>query len=276
MIESRFVQAGNVRLEYFERGSGPEVIVLVHGYVSSGRIWSLSQERLDPERFRTIALNNRGAGGSDRVGGEDAYTIESFAADLAVAVMALDLQRFTLVGHSLGGATATLFALDHPDKLKALVLLDPVPLDGIPLEQGWREQVLARARAGAHPLAPDPKAAGDPAGGAPAEFFRALQADMARVSPERLLGGRRSMGEVRLQHRLKELPMPVLVLAGDQDATVGIEPILLDFLALPAGSRSLHVFHGVGHSPNVDATAGFVDVLTAFVTGTARTPRSPL
>mgnify|MGYP001588818397 CR=1 FL=1 len=267
MIESCFVQAGDVRLEYFERGAGPEVIVLVHGYVSSGRIWSLTQDRLDPSRYRTIALNNRGAGDSSRAGGEDAYTIESFVTDLASAVAALDLPRFTLVGHSLGGATAARFALDHPERLKALVLLDPVPLDGIPLEPGWREQVLARAQAGVHPLAPDPRAGGTRPAGSPNEFFRLLQADMARVAPERLLGGRRSMGDVRLRQRLSELTMPVLVIAGDQDATVGIEPILTDFLALPPATRSLHVFHGVGHSPNVDATDGFVEVLKAFVTG---------
>ena len=148
MIKSSFVQAGEIRLEYFHHGSGPEVIVLVHGYISSGRIWSLTQERLDANWFRTIAINNRGAGGSDRAGDEEAHTIASFAADLWAAVRALELSHFTLVGHSLGGATAACFALDHPEQLKALVLLDPVPLDGIPLEPGWREQVLARARSG--------------------------------------------------------------------------------------------------------------------------------
>ncbi|MSQ26933.1 MAG: alpha/beta hydrolase [Dehalococcoidia bacterium] len=267
MIDSSFVQTGDVRLEYFERGCGPEIIVLVHGYISSGRIWSLTQDRIDPARYHTIAFNNRGAGDSERRGGEDAYTIEAFAADLSAAVAALGLPRFTLVGHSLGGATAARFALDHPERLKALVLLDPVPLDGIPLEPGWREQVLARAQAGVHPLAPDPHAGGTPPDGAPSEFFRLLQADMARVSPERLLGGRRSMGEVRLRARLRELTMPVLVVAGDQDATVGVEPILTDYLALPPASRALHVFHGVGHSPNVDATDGFVEVIERFMEG---------
>ena len=46
-----FVQAGTVKLQYFEHGTGPEQLVLVHGYRSSGRIWRLVQEALDPDPF---------------------------------------------------------------------------------------------------------------------------------------------------------------------------------------------------------------------------------
>ena len=61
-MQSRFVQAGPVRLQYFEHGDGPEVLVLVHGFQMSGRVWRLTQEALDPTRFRTIAISNRGGG----------------------------------------------------------------------------------------------------------------------------------------------------------------------------------------------------------------------
>ena len=84
-MESGFLRAGAVRLEYFSRGRGPEAIVFVHGYQASARVWRLVQEALDPERYRTIALNNRGAGDSDRTEREDDYRIESFATDLGAA-----------------------------------------------------------------------------------------------------------------------------------------------------------------------------------------------
>ncbi len=60
-MKTDFLQANDVRLQYFEHGTGPEVFVLVHGYQYSGRIWQLMQESLDPARFRTIAICNRGA-----------------------------------------------------------------------------------------------------------------------------------------------------------------------------------------------------------------------
>ena len=112
-MESRFVQVGEVSLQYFEEGDGLETIVLVHGYASSALLWRYTIEQLARERtnggprFRIIALNNRGAGDSGRAHSEDGYTVQSFAVDLHSAVSALGLNDFLLVGHSMGGATVT-------------------------------------------------------------------------------------------------------------------------------------------------------------------------
>ncbi len=83
-MKSKFVQAGDVKLQYYQSGHGDEKVVLVHGYVSSGRVWRLTMEQMDPARFTGIALSNRGAGDSARASadgpfGEEAYTVESFA-----------------------------------------------------------------------------------------------------------------------------------------------------------------------------------------------------
>ena len=140
-MQTNFVQAGDVRLQYFEHGEGPELLVLVHGYRSSGRIWQLTQEALDPRRYRSIAISNRGAGDSDRSSSEADYTVESFSTGLFAATQALGLRDFTLVGHSMGGATVTQFALDYPQRLKALLLLNPAPLAGRELPEDWEQQI---------------------------------------------------------------------------------------------------------------------------------------
>ena len=112
-MQSKFVQAGPVRLQYFESVPGlapPETVVLVHGYASNAPIWRYTFEQLaDRGGFRVIAINNRGAGDSDRTELESDYRVESFAVDLYNAVSALELSGFTLVGHSMGGATVTQF-----------------------------------------------------------------------------------------------------------------------------------------------------------------------
>ncbi len=59
-MESKLVQAGDVKLQYYHHGHGAEQVLLVHGYVSSGRIWRLTMEQLDPGRFSVIALSNTG------------------------------------------------------------------------------------------------------------------------------------------------------------------------------------------------------------------------
>jgi 3-oxoadipate enol-lactonase len=255
-METGFVQAGATRLQCFASGYGPETVVFVHGYTASGRIWRLVQEALDPTRFRTIALSNRGAGDSDRSPREEDYTVEAFAADLFGAVHTLGLTDFTLVGHSMGGATVTQYALAHQDTLKALVLLDPAPLDARtrnnPAVGGERRQEISdldNARA-------------------PADFLQALQADVDRNPPERLSGGRKSMSHLRLRERLPDLKLPVLVVGGDRDELVGVDNILREYLALPAPLRSLQIFHGVGHSPNKSVPGELAGVLDRFISET--------
>jgi pimeloyl-ACP methyl ester carboxylesterase len=262
-MKQGFVQAGNTKLQYFENGHGPELLVLVHGYRSSGRIWQLTQEALDGTRFRSIAISNRGAGDSDRSPAEADYTVEAFARDLFAATQALDLRDFTLVGHSMGGATVTQFALDHPDVLKALVLLNPAPLAGRKLAEGWEEQIRTQF---ANNESPENLAMHAPH--VPEAFRQALQADIARNPIERALGGRRSMAALQLRQRLQELRLPVLVVGGDQDTTVGVHNILAEYLALPEDWRFLHMFHSVGHSPNVEVTPRFAGVLDRFISQT--------
>ena len=264
-MKTDFVQAGNTRLQYFEHGSGPETLVLVHGYTASARIWRLTQEALSPERFRSIAISNRGAGDSDRSPHEDDYTIEAFARDLYAAVGALGLRNFTLVGHSMGGATVTQFALEHQDMLKALVLLDPASLAGRPLPEGGETQIRESFRPGAAPESPSGRAPATATEDVPEEFRQALAADVARNPIERHLAGRRSMAGLRLRGRLGELRVPVLVVGGDQDTTVGVPNILAEYLALPEDRRFLHVFHRVGHSPNSDVPKALSSVLSSFI-----------
>src|SRR4029434_7107809 len=96
---------------------------------------------LDTTRFRSLSLSSRGDGDSERTAAESDYTVESFAGDLFAATQALGLRDFTLVGHSMGGATVTQFALDHSELVKALVLLNPAPLAGRGLSAYSEQQV---------------------------------------------------------------------------------------------------------------------------------------
>lgn len=262
-METKSVSPGEFQLQYFEHGSGTEKLVLVHGYSASGRIWRLTQEALDPQVFKTIAISNKGAGDSDRAASEDGYSVESFAKDLYLTIDSLSLSDFTLVGHSMGGATVTQFALDHPDVIKRLVLLDPAPLGGRPLPDDWRQRVQAQFDGG--PLS---QSATLGTAKAPASFKAELEADVVRNPIERAMGSRHSMAGLKLRDRLGELRMPVLIVGGDNDDTVGVDNILTEYLGLPSESRHLHFYHGAGHSPNVEVPEEFAALLTRFITET--------
>jgi len=68
-----------------------------------------------------IVYDHRGHGRSDKPEGN--YSVKTLANDLHTLTRKLDLRKVTLVGHSMGGMTALLFALDHPNEISKLVLV---------------------------------------------------------------------------------------------------------------------------------------------------------
>ena len=260
-MDSKFVQAGNVRLQYYEEGDGPETMVLVHGYASSAILWRYTIERLAASgNFRIVAINNRGAGDSERTGSEDDYTVQSFADDLYNTVSALGLSDFILVGHSMGGATVTQFAVNHRDMLLGLVLLNSAPLAGRILADNWEEELRASFADGG-------LTRGDMGFQGPhitQDFVDEVNRIILRNPIERAIGGRRSMGALRLRERLGEITVPTMVIGGDRDTTVGVDNIVAEYLALPEANRHLHMFHGIGHSPNVEVPKRLAGLLERF------------
>ena len=261
-----FAQLAKVRLHYYEHGSGPERILFIHGFQASGRIWQLVQEALPSDRYHSIAIDNRGAGQSDAPPRDTDYGVEVFAADAYELITQLGWRDFTLVGHSLGGATVAEFAVRHPDVLKKLVLLDPADPDG---RAGSPEEIeriiderMARRR--------EQQARGgggdgiDAAGSGASEFMRLLSADIAAAPEQRLRGSMRSMFQVRLGAEVSKLPMPVLLACGDADALIPIAAMVATWAKYPKGS-GLHVWHGVGHSPNVDIPEQLAALLQQFI-----------
>ena len=264
-----FAQLSKVRLEYFPFGQGREHIVFIHGFQASARIWRGVQEALPADRYATIAINNRGAGGSDAPASEDDFSVAHFAADAFELVTQLGWKDFTLVGHSLGGATAAQFAVDHPRLLKGLVLLDPADPDGRSLPPGSppMDEMLDRMMAARR----EQQARGgagdgiDAAGaGASGELMRLLADDMRNAPERRLRGSMRSMFEIRLGERVKALTMPVIVAGGDADALIPVANMLATWAKYPAGT-GLHFWHGIGHSPNLDCPGELVALLERFI-----------
>jgi pimeloyl-ACP methyl ester carboxylesterase len=86
--------------------------------------WSAQLHHLRQTR-RAVALDLRGHGKSEPPRNGD-YTIAGIAGDVAAVADSLGLERFVLVGHSLGGGVALEYAGRHPDRVAGLVLVDPI------------------------------------------------------------------------------------------------------------------------------------------------------
>ena len=100
-------------------------LLLVHGFGNDAHIWDDFAPAV-ATYYRVLALDQRGHGDSAwALHGE--YEYEHFVADLECVCESLAIDRFVLVGHSLGGRVAMLYGGEHPDKLAGLVIVDSAP-----------------------------------------------------------------------------------------------------------------------------------------------------
>jgi N-formylmaleamate deformylase len=120
--QSGEVVANGVRIHYTRTGGGGRPVVLSHGFGDAGLCWIGVARSLAPD-YDVILPDARGHGASDAP--ESGYDATERAADLAGLIVALDLGRPAIGGHSMGGATSLYCAALYPDLVAAAILEDP-------------------------------------------------------------------------------------------------------------------------------------------------------
>ena len=123
---AKSLTVNRLRLRYLEWGSpGALPVVCVHGYTSSAEAFNAVARRLE-DRAHLIAMDVRGHGES-AWSPDGAYQYADQAGDLAALVDRLGIERFVLIGTSMGGVIAMVYASQYADRLRGLVLNDIGP-----------------------------------------------------------------------------------------------------------------------------------------------------
>ena len=129
-FESLTVDTGETAIHLERGGSGPS-IVLLHGFPQTLTMWRDIAPRL-AERFSVVCADLRGYGASGCPPSTDdhaPYSKRAMARDMVVAMGELGLEGFSIAGHDRGGRVAYRAALDHPERVERLAVLDIVPID---------------------------------------------------------------------------------------------------------------------------------------------------
>lgn len=111
----------------FEPANSPPTgltVLMLHGFLDSGATWDLVAEPLSRAGHEVFVPDLRGYGDSGRVGAGGYYHFPDYVGDVAALVERLDRQRLTLVGHSMGGTVAALYAGAVPERIERLALLE--------------------------------------------------------------------------------------------------------------------------------------------------------
>lgn len=129
-----------------ERSDG-DPVVFVHGNVSSSLFFQEAILAL-PQGFRGVAVDLRGFGDSDDLPVDATRGVSDYADDVAAVTEALDLQRFHLVGWSMGGGVAMQLMLDIPERLASVTLVAPVSPYGFGGTLGLEGELISPEGAG--------------------------------------------------------------------------------------------------------------------------------
>lgn len=270
--DTEYLELDGEWVRYRVVGGGPPV-VLVHGFLSSSRIWEALVERL-AQRFTVYSLDLTGFGESDKP--SSGYGVRNGSRLLYSFFTHFGLNNASVIGHDIGGDIAVKLAADHPDMVGRLVLvatpanedqidlptplwLATLPVVGAlfyslgkyvrPVRELWLRPFVLDKDDLPEELVED---AGE---STPAAVRQSLSISVREISRGRL---------VRQGRMIKA---PVLVIAGEEDQIV-------DPQATGDWARGLNaeaaLMEGVGHLPMVENPAEFNAQIMAFLTGDSR------
>ncbi|MEP7213024.1 MAG: alpha/beta hydrolase [Acidobacteriota bacterium] len=128
---SHFVHVDGATIHYQEFGDASKpTLLLIHGYTASVYVWHSTAPQLADNGFHVVAIDLLGFGYSEKPAWFD-YSITSQARIVSRFMNTLGVGRATIVGSSYGGAVAATLALDYPERVEKLVLVDAVCNDDV-------------------------------------------------------------------------------------------------------------------------------------------------
>ena len=250
-----------IELAYGEAGSGPP-LVMIHGLGGSRDDWTLQIEDFSTH-YRLIRPELRGHGQSPRPPGP--YRVELFAADVAMLMMRLEARPAHVVGLSLGGAVAMQLALDYPELVRSLTLVNTASHF---ISPDWRQRLMGVRRFAALYLGGMEKVAQDVAGRLfPLLEQAAIRSEaIARLTANDPVAYRNALWAVarfNVTDQLPSIACPALVVSGDRDYAVPLAS--KERLAECIPGCRLEVIGDSGHATPLDQAEAFNQVVLQFL-----------
>ena len=274
-IEHSVVDCGGLGLHVAVSGAGPSLVML-HGFTGAASTWDPFRAGLAASH-RVIAVDLPGHGRSSAPDDPARYALTRFANDLAVVFDELEIDRGTVLGYSMGARAAMKFALANQDLVSALILESASP--GIS-DESLRDERLVADRALADSLERDGLEAfvdhweslslWDSQRALPERDRRALRSQRLSGDPKGLANSLRGAGagvDEPILHRLGDLGVPALLIAGELDAKYVLNATAIA-AALP--DASLVIVPGAGHAVHLEKPLEFERELLRFLNDPTR------
>jgi pimeloyl-ACP methyl ester carboxylesterase len=273
--DSRFVEIEGLNVHYKTAGSGEPYLILLHGFGASLYSWHAVMQPLG--QMGTVIAYDRPAFGLTerpmRWTGINPYGPEANG-DLLLGLMDhFQIRQAILIGNSAGGTVAMSFALAHPDRVQALILVDPAVFSGGGLP-GWARPLWNTPQMNhLGPLIARQIQKSGP------ELLRTAWHDLSKITPETMAGYTKPLRaenwdkalwffsaashDPGLTRRLSDFPMPVWIITGDDDRIVPTEQSKR--LAGEMPGAVLAVIPAAGHIPQEEQPEAFLGAVSGFL-----------
>ena len=244
-----------------QEGAGAAV-VLLHGLADTHDLWRHQLAAL-AGRYRVVAFDLRGHGRSSVDG--TAFTLSDLASDVVATLAGLDIDRATFVGLSMGGGVAQTIAIEHPERVRALVLVSTSSEFPEATRQRFVDRAALAEREGMAAVvdATVPRwftpAFADHA---PDEVERTRRSVLA-IDPAAFAAASRANAVRHLTDRLTEVRCPVLFVGGADDPA-GPERALAIYRRVLAQLQS-EIVPATSHLVPVEAPHRFNEILLRFL-----------
>ncbi len=257
------VELGTVALEVEDHGEGVAVILL-HGFPLSSAIWTPVRTAVE-QAARLITPDLRGFGSSGKPA--TGYGIEDLAGDVVRLADAVEVDRFVLGGHSMGGYVALRVAAAWPERVAGLILMDTRAEADAPQGRDRRDAGIARIAAGEVSAFLDEFVAGlvGPTSRARAPRvlaeLRAIAAEAAAEALSGCLAGMRDRPDSSAL--LPTLDMPALVIVGQDDLLT--PPASSRAMAAALPRAALVEIPSAGHTPSMERPIPTAEAILGYL-----------
>jgi 3-oxoadipate enol-lactonase len=237
-------------------------LVLSHSLACSVRMWD-EQIAAFRDRYRVLAYDTRGHGGSDAPAG--AYTLELLADDLKALLDHLRIARAHYCGLSMGGMIGQTFALKYPGTFATLTLADTtsrIPAEAMPV---WQDRIRTAESQGMQPLV-EPTLARwftEPYRKAQPQVMRRIGDLIGSTPVAGYAGCCQAIPKINLTSRLKEIGCPILVIVGEDDP--GTPVAMSQEIHENVPGSKLVVLPRAAHLSNIEQSGGFNRALDEFL-----------
>jgi pimeloyl-ACP methyl ester carboxylesterase len=241
-------------------GGGPRRVLALHGWFGSARGWGSLPELIDTDRFTYAFPDFRGYGERRDVAG--AYTLDEISRDALALADDLGWDRFSVVGHSMGGVAAQRVLADAPDRVERLVGISPVPAGGVPFdEQGWALFDGAAERPGNRRAIIDLTTGNRLSG----RWLDEMVQESLRNSTTEAFGAYlAAWAHADLVREIAGNPVPALAVVGEHDPALGEAAMKESWLTHYPNSR-LEVVANAGHYAMYETPVHLATVLERFL-----------